>query len=212
MKILLSMMTLLTILFLFSCKPKEDKAQHEEVQPIQQPVTDAGSHEAVVQEVIQGKSYTYLEVKEAGDIFWMAISKREIEPGETISFETPLEMKNFTSKELQRTFEPSILQAMFPLPHRPLSVSRLHQIRTKHLLSRKKRSRSNQLKAEYQLAKSFPREILMPIRPFELKGRLQKSIWRSWVETGYTFRMEPASPAVMICLSLHRIRSALAML
>ena len=62
-------------------------------------------HTAVVQEVIQATSYTYLKVKEADSEFWIAITKREIEAGETISFSGALEMKNFQSKDLQRTFE-----------------------------------------------------------------------------------------------------------
>ncbi len=62
-------------------------------------------HTAVVQEVLQTTSYTYLNVKENDRDFWIAISKREIEAGETISFASGLEMKNFESKELQRTFE-----------------------------------------------------------------------------------------------------------
>jgi hypothetical protein len=59
----------------------------------------------VVQEVIQASKYTYLKVKEKDRAFWIAIAKREIEAGETISYAGGLEMKNFESKDLQRTFE-----------------------------------------------------------------------------------------------------------
>ena len=62
-------------------------------------------HTVVVQEVIQATSYTYLKVKEADKDYWMAINKREIEPGATISFMGALEIKNFQSKDLQRTFD-----------------------------------------------------------------------------------------------------------
>jgi len=62
-------------------------------------------HTVGVQDVIQASSYTYLNVKEGDNTFWMAIAKKDIKVGETISFAGGLEMKNFESKELQRTFE-----------------------------------------------------------------------------------------------------------
>jgi hypothetical protein len=72
---------------------------------MQQSDAAADLHTAVVQEVIQATSYTYLKVKEADNEFWIAVTKRQIETGETISFADALEMSNFPSKDLQRTFE-----------------------------------------------------------------------------------------------------------
>jgi hypothetical protein len=116
MKILQPILSILVLLFLNSCQPqaesqaesfqpKADEWQVQPFQPQQQQTTVAELHTVTVQEVIQGNSYTYLKVKEEDQSFWMAISRRQIEPGETFSFKNPLEMKNFTSKELQRTFE-----------------------------------------------------------------------------------------------------------
>jgi hypothetical protein len=111
MKILLHVISILMVLFLVSCQEKEentevrDVQEVQSVQPQQQKVAVAGVHTVVVQEVIQGNSYTYLNVKEADALIWIAISKADMEVGETISFKNPLEMKNFRSKELERTFE-----------------------------------------------------------------------------------------------------------
>ena len=120
MKILLPAMSILMVLCLASCKESEVKTEAQDAQPQPQKiaVTETadvqsqpqkmavtGVHTVVVQEVIQGNSYTYLNAKEADVLIWIATSKTDIQAGETISFENPLEMKNFTSKELDRTFE-----------------------------------------------------------------------------------------------------------
>ena len=117
MKILLPAMSILMVLFLFSCK-EEDMSEVQDMQPLQQIKIEAetaqppqqtmppsGVHTVEVQEVIQGNSYTYLNVKDEDSTSWIAISKSEMEVGETISYKNPLEMKNFTSKELERTFD-----------------------------------------------------------------------------------------------------------
>ena len=109
MKILLSVTSILLVLSLLSCEKNEEKTENEYVpsqwKQQQQKIADAAVHVVVVQEVIQASSYTYLRVKEENSIFWMAITKTKVEAGETLSFEKPLEMTNFRSKELQRTFE-----------------------------------------------------------------------------------------------------------
>lgn len=64
-----------------------------------------GTHEAIVNEVIQTASYTYLLVKESGGEKWIAIPQREVEVGKTIFYDEGLEMKNFESKSLGRVFE-----------------------------------------------------------------------------------------------------------
>ena len=111
MKILLRAMLVLTVLSLVSCKESEKNAEVQESQPQEhgqsqgQKMADADSHTVIVEEVVSGNSYTYLKVKEDDAVFWIAITKREIETGGSISFKEGLEMVNFTSKELQRTFE-----------------------------------------------------------------------------------------------------------
>ena len=106
MKLTLTAITVLTMLVLFSCRQKEETPQ-QQAQPQQQAEAGAGVsvHTAVVQEVLQATAYTYLNVKENDTNVWIAVTKREIQPGATISFADGLEMSNFQSKDLQRTFE-----------------------------------------------------------------------------------------------------------
>jgi len=64
-------------------------------------------HKITAQEVIQSTSYTYVRVSEDGKESWIAITKQEVEAGKLYYYEPNIEMNNFTSKELNRTF-PSI--------------------------------------------------------------------------------------------------------
>lgn len=110
MKLTLTVISILLALASLSCRQKEQERKEQQVHEqqnvhTQQSGVAADLHTVVVQEVVQATSYSYLKVKEADSEFWIAISKREIEAGATISFAGGLEMKNFESKDLQRTFE-----------------------------------------------------------------------------------------------------------
>jgi hypothetical protein len=107
MKLTLTAITVLLALLSISCREKkqDQQQQTQQQQNARQDGATVDVHTAVVQEVIQATSYTYLKVKEADKDFWIAVTKRQIEPGATISFMDGLEMNNFQSKDLQQTFE-----------------------------------------------------------------------------------------------------------
>jgi hypothetical protein len=67
--------------------------------------TGQAKHNVTVEEVIQATSYTYLRVKEGNEEYWIATVKEDLEVGSKYSFGEALEMNNFRSKELDRTFE-----------------------------------------------------------------------------------------------------------
>ena len=67
-----------------------------------------GTHCVGVIEVLQTSNYTYLKVEEDDNIFWIAVISREAKPGDVLYYSRSMEMKNFTSRELDRTF-PSVL-------------------------------------------------------------------------------------------------------
>lgn len=62
-------------------------------------------HKVVVKETIDTDKYTYLNVTEEDQEFWIAVTKRPIEIGGTYYFKGGLLKKNFFSKEHNRTFE-----------------------------------------------------------------------------------------------------------
>lgn len=106
MRLTLTAISILLALASLSCREKKQQQQAQQQQQLTgQDGAAVNVRNVVVQEVIQATSYTYLRVKEADEDIWIAINKREIEPGAEISFTGALEMKNFTSKDLQRTFD-----------------------------------------------------------------------------------------------------------
>jgi len=58
----------------------------------------------IIQEAIQTSNYTYCLVKEGSSEYWIAFTKMQVEEGRPIYFNKGLEMKDFPSKELDRTF------------------------------------------------------------------------------------------------------------
>jgi len=61
-------------------------------------------HKIAVNEVIQTTSYTYIQARQNDKLQWIAIPKMEASVGETYYFHGGMEMRDFKSKELDRTF------------------------------------------------------------------------------------------------------------
>lgn len=65
----------------------------------------AGEKAFEVAEVIQGSTYTYLKVKENGNEKWVAVTRQDAAAGDVFYYDQELQMNNFHSKEIDRTFE-----------------------------------------------------------------------------------------------------------
>lgn len=94
-----SFLVIIAMLLVFSGCVRKNKV------PASLPVSNPALHEVKVTEVVQTSNYTYLKVNEKGAENWMAVNRQEAAVGETYYYEQALEMKNFKSKELNRTFE-----------------------------------------------------------------------------------------------------------
>lgn len=95
-----SILVVLIMMVAFTSCVKKNKV------PTAQEVTQPGTHEITVEEVVQTSGYTYLRVQENGVEKWIAVNRMEAAPGEKYYYaQEGLEMKNFNSKELKRTFE-----------------------------------------------------------------------------------------------------------
>ncbi|MEI6455620.1 MAG: GW dipeptide domain-containing protein [bacterium] len=62
------------------------------------------AHEVKAEEVIQTSRYTYVRVSADNQDYWIAINKADVKEGETYYWSIGSEMKEFTSKEMKRTF------------------------------------------------------------------------------------------------------------
>ena len=90
------------VLFMFSCEPRQGQ-QAQELPP--KASTSTSIHEIVVKDLIQATSYTYVKAEENGKEIWLAIMKTDVEIGKTYYYGEAMEMKNFKSKDLDRTFD-----------------------------------------------------------------------------------------------------------
>lgn len=88
---------LTTFLFSACSQNEEQKNPNKSLNPNQ--------YKATVQEVLQVTDYTYLKVTGEGKEYWIAAPKAEFKVGEVILYDKFMEMKDFASKELNRTFD-----------------------------------------------------------------------------------------------------------
>lgn len=88
------------IIIISACSNKEEQTQPQTAAKVKSTV-----HQVVVEEAIQVSGYTYMKVKEGGKEYWIAGTTMDVKKGETFYYETAMEMKNFESKELKRTFD-----------------------------------------------------------------------------------------------------------
>lgn len=94
-----SILVVLVMLVAFTGCVKKNKV------PTAQDVNNPAMHEVKVEEVVQTSNYTYMRVNENDAEKWIAVNRQEAAPGDVYYYETGLEMRNFNSKELNRTFE-----------------------------------------------------------------------------------------------------------
>jgi hypothetical protein len=90
-----------SVLILFSCKDKETYSA------INDTTASANNelHKIVISESTDGGTYTYLNVEENGNKYWMAIPNTEVKVGDTYYYDGGMRMENFESKQLEKTFD-----------------------------------------------------------------------------------------------------------
>lgn len=74
------------------------------------------NHEVKVLEHIPGQRYSYLNVEENGKAYWVATMREEFAVNESYAYNEGIEKMEYTSTELQRTFDRIILVSkLFPV-------------------------------------------------------------------------------------------------
>lgn len=94
----LFLLAFLSLFILASCEKKEEKI----------PVVNApaGAHVVKVEDRIDASDYSYLQVSEKdGKKYWIAATKVDAAKGDILYYTKSMEMKNFHSNTLNRTFE-----------------------------------------------------------------------------------------------------------
>lgn len=87
---------LILISVMFSCGQQSSGVDY---------AVDPANREIVAGDVLQASSYTYILANEKSNQYWIAVSRSDVERGKTYYFSESMEMLNFHSKELDRTFD-----------------------------------------------------------------------------------------------------------
>jgi hypothetical protein len=119
MKILF-VFVLILIFCLTSCKKEENKIPESNV--------PAGTHAVKVLDFMDVANYTYLHVSENGNEYWIAAPQMKAEKDEILYYSQGMEMKDFHSDALNRTF-PSVyfVQSISPDLQKGETLSSAHQ-------------------------------------------------------------------------------------
>jgi hypothetical protein len=81
------------------------------------------AHQVTAEEVLQTSSYTYVRVSAEDKDYWVAINKSEVTVGATYFWSEGVAMRDFPSKELNRTFPVIFLVQDFT--DKPITISHL---------------------------------------------------------------------------------------
>ena len=103
-KTLIGSVFISALILFISCGEKEQPQVEDKNQMMNQQGNNT-VHNVVVEEKTEASNYSYLKVKENGNSFWIAVSRMDIKVGESVTFSRSMEMKNFKSEALKKTFE-----------------------------------------------------------------------------------------------------------
>jgi len=91
-------------------------------------MSEETQHMVKVEEVLNTQKYTYLNVTENGEKFWIAVPRKEVEIGNTYYYQGGLLKRNFESKEYNRVFETIYLVS--DIHSQPINTSETHNHET----------------------------------------------------------------------------------
>ena len=90
------------LILLFGCSKDDDKSKVENETQNQM---QSNVHKGEVIDKKDVANYSYLELNENGKNYWIAVPTIDVKKGEVITFTKYIEMKNFRSDALDKTFE-----------------------------------------------------------------------------------------------------------
>lgn len=125
MKRSLFFLLVISLFGLISCDKKE------EIKPQEMP---DGAHVVQVEDRVDASDYSYIQVSEKGKSnYWIAVTKLETNKGDILYFTKSMEMKNFHSKTLDRTFETVLfVDDIRKTPHNNMQNNTQNQVTSPH--------------------------------------------------------------------------------
>lgn len=93
------------IIFLLGCGNDDSNSQEITETKNKTSNVESISRSGIVVDKMDAGTYSYLQLKENDKLYWVAVPRMEIENGESIYFSEYMEMIDFKSETLNRTFE-----------------------------------------------------------------------------------------------------------
>jgi hypothetical protein len=90
---------IVSTLLLFGCNTEQNENLTEEDVQQNEP------HIATVLDIIPAKGYTYLQVSENKNEYWIAVPTMDVEIGETVYFSRFMVMEDFSSENIDKSFD-----------------------------------------------------------------------------------------------------------
>ena len=104
MKIQVYMLFAIIILFI-GCGNDDSNSQEITETKNKTSNVESNSRSGIVVDKVDAGSYSYLQLKDNDKLYWVAVPTMKIENGESVYFSQYMEMKDFKSETLNRTFE-----------------------------------------------------------------------------------------------------------
>ncbi len=119
MKRLFLAISILFLIGLTSCSKKGENNLPAQNLP-------AGTHAVKVLDNVNAAGYTYLQVDENGNQYWIAAPQTNVQKGEIVYYSNGMEMKNFHSATLNKTFDSILFVQSVSTEAAPNSLSAAH--------------------------------------------------------------------------------------
>ena len=168
-------LVLLVVLGLSACQKKEEPKT---------PVANlpSGTHAVKVLDIINVPNYTYLQVSENGNKYWLAAPTTKVEKGETVYYKQGMEMKNFQSPTINKTFDSIFfVQGISTSPQRE-AITEAHQ---QAYTNSKEQISIQTLKGGKTVAQIFSEKSSLAGKTVKIRGKVTKYnpniMGRNWI-------------------------------
>lgn len=165
-----------TMMFLFTACDNKDK----DMEKLRE--NNPNTHVVQVVQSMNASQYTYIKVKERDNEYWIAVPQMKVEEGDVLYFTKSMEMKNFHSESLNKTFESVLfVDDISKTPHSSTGGQMPHP----NVESKRQDVKVEPLKDGYTIAKVFEEKESLAGKKIKVKGKVVKYnagiMNRNWV-------------------------------
>ena len=191
------LMLFATIMFLFSACSSKDK----DMEKLR--TENPNTHVVEVVEHTNASNYTYIKVKEKDNEYWIAAPQMAVENGDVLYYTKSMEMKNFHSDALNKTFASVLfVDDISKTPH-----SANGNMSHPNVQSAKENVKVEPLKDGYTIAKLFDEKASLAGKKVKVRGEVVKYnagiMDRNWIhiqdgtagKDGYDLLVTSTDPA-----------------